>query len=307
MSQESHTPKELERDIEATRQQLNQTIDAIQSRLSPQNLIAGARDSMMSATRDRIDQAGSVVQQTAHGASDVITGALVDTPVIGTLVGAALSIFAHTGKTGGTTMDPQAQRPIDTATQNAQQVASNAAAQAQQLAGQAQQFGSQVAGQAQQLGSQVADQAQQLGGQVADQAGQIAAQAQQVGGQVAAQAQQVGGQVAAQAQQGAQVVQRQVQGATGWLQHTVEENPLVIGALALAAGIAIGFAVPQTTSEHKLMGGTRDNLVQNVQSSVQDTVQKVQTVAQDAIHSAVQEAQRGASQAQTPPPPTTTA
>ena len=118
---------------------------------------------------------------------------------------------------------------------------------------------------------------------VQDTAGQVASTAQQLSSQVADQAQQLGTQVQQQAQQ-----------ATGWLQHTFEENPLLIGAVAVAAGLAIGMAIPGTPQENQLMGQTRDQLVQKAQHVAQDTVHKVQAVTQETTHAALHAASQEA-------------
>lgn len=67
--------------------------------------------------------------------------------------------------------------------------------------------------------------------------------------------------------------------AQGQFQQTLWDNPLVVGATALALGAAIGLAVPETPQEHQLMGQVRDNLLDRAQGVAQDTIQRVQHVA----------------------------
>jgi ElaB/YqjD/DUF883 family membrane-anchored ribosome-binding protein len=250
--------QELSRDIAATRQQIGQTLDALQSRLTPQHLLAEARDTVMDTTREKVEQAGQIAQATVKSAGDAITTTLAENPIIGAVVGAGLSWFATMGRSGGNAMDNQSQNPLDATVHRVQDTAGQVATTAQQI-------GSQVAGQAQQIGSQIAGQAQQVGGQVADQAQQLTTQ-----------------------------VQQQAQQATSWLQHTYEENPLLVGAVAVAAGLAIGMAIPETPQENRLMGETRDQLVQKAQHVAQDTVHKVQAVTQEAAQAAKQAASQEA-------------
>jgi ElaB/YqjD/DUF883 family membrane-anchored ribosome-binding protein len=61
---------------------------------------------------------------------------------------------------------------------------------------------------------------------------------------------------------------------------TFEENPLVLGALAAAAGLAVGFAFPSTQRESQIMGSKRDELV--------DTVREKASEAKDRVQSAVE-------------------
>ena len=69
----------------------------------------------------------------------------------------------------------------------------------------------------------------------------------------------------------------------------LEDNPLAVGALALALGTAIGLAVPETQREHRLMGDMRDNLLDQASSKASETFQKVQQVADAAVSTAVRE------------------
>lgn len=59
----------------------------------------------------------------------------------------------------------------------------------------------------------------------------------------------------------------------------VEEKPLVVGAVALALGAAVGMAFPSTRIENKYMGEARNNLLHKAEESARDAVGKVQQVA----------------------------
>ncbi len=82
--------------------------------------------------------------------------------------------------------------------------------------------------------------------------------------------------------------------AQGGFQQTLQENPLIIGAVAVALGLAAGLALPGTPVEDRAFGETRDNLVGQVQAKAQDTFQKVQQVAQDVQQTATQTAKESA-------------
>ena len=49
------------------------------------------------------------------------------------------------------------------------------------------------------------------------------------------------------------------------------ENPLAIGAVALAAGIGVGLLLPSTQREDELFGATRDRVVGEVSGSVEES------------------------------------
>lgn len=64
--------------------------------------------------------------------------------------------------------------------------------------------------------------------------------------------------------------------------HHLEENPLAVGAVALALGAAVGFAIPSTRYEGELMGDARENLMQKAQDSAGLLVERVKEVANEA-------------------------
>jgi hypothetical protein len=74
--------------------------------------------------------------------------------------------------------------------------------------------------------------------------------------------------------------------AGGSLQRMMDENPLMAGALAAAAGLAVGLATPTTERERELMGETRDQFVRKAQDTAQETLEKVQQVVGDATDAA---------------------
>ncbi|MGC2237234.1 MAG: DUF3618 domain-containing protein [Pyrinomonadaceae bacterium] len=62
----------------------------------------------------------------------------------------------------------------------------------------------------------------------------------------------------------------------------IEENPLAVGAVALALGAAVGFSIPSTSYEGNLMGEARHNLLQKAQDTAGELVDKVKQVASEA-------------------------
>jgi len=55
----------------------------------------------------------------------------------------------------------------------------------------------------------------------------------------------------------------------------MRENPLAVGAAAIAVGAAIGMAIPETDRERELIGETRDRLVDKAQEMASHTVEQV--------------------------------
>src|SRR5215217_4862023 len=74
---------------------------------------------------------------------------------------------------------------------------------------------------------------------------------------------------------------------------TWDSNPLLVGAASALLGAIVGLAIPETEREHELMGETRDNLMDTVQETVRDKVSQVQEAATNA-DSNVQEVAKNA-------------
>jgi hypothetical protein len=73
---------------------------------------------------------------------------------------------------------------------------------------------------------------------------------------------------------------RQIAGtAQDQYEYYLEENPLAVGAVALAVGAAVGFMIPSTQTEGELMGEYRDSLVEKAGDVARGALDKVQQVA----------------------------
>ena len=73
-------------------------------------------------------------------------------------------------------------------------------------------------------------------------------------------------------------------GGRDYLERTWNENPLVIGAASVVIGALVGLAVPESERENELMGEARDSVVDTVQDSVRDKVNQVQQAASTAVN-----------------------
>lgn len=144
---------------------------------------------------------------------------------------------------------------------------------------------------AQQSAGRVADRAQETAGQVVDQvqdtASQVVDQVQQTAGQVMGQVQETGGQLVDQAQE-------QASRAQSFLERQLDENPLLVGAVALVVGGVLAGTVRTTPREDQLLGGTRDRLMGNAKELTQQTMHKVGRVVDEAQTAAKQEAREQA-------------
>lgn len=68
----------------------------------------------------------------------------------------------------------------------------------------------------------------------------------------------------------------------------VRDNPLVVGAAAALVGVAIGMSIPASETENRLMGETRDSVVDRARGLASEAAEKVQDVAGQAANAATQ-------------------
>jgi hypothetical protein len=64
---------------------------------------------------------------------------------------------------------------------------------------------------------------------------------------------------------------------------TWNQSPLLVGAGCAVLGAIVGLAVPETERENRLMGETRDDVVDTVQETVREKVTEVQQAASNAV------------------------
>ena len=67
------------------------------------------------------------------------------------------------------------------------------------------------------------------------------------------------------------------------LQRMLHENPLLVGAAAVLAGAAIGASLPETQRENQLMGETRDSMIDRAQEAARDAANTVKEAASDPV------------------------
>lgn len=79
------------------------------------------------------------------------------------------------------------------------------------------------------------------------------------------------------AQQTTRTAQRKVQRA--W-----QQNPLMMGAASAVLGLIVGMALPQTEIENEYMGEARDNAIEGVQQTVRDKVNQAKDAATSAVN-----------------------
>ena len=305
---EEATTEEIRADIEQTRAELSETIDAIQEKLAPDTLKEQAKEVVRDATVGRAEQALGDAQETVREAGTGIMDMIKQNPIPVAMVGLGLGWLwfnrqrqsseseYQRGYSGGSGRGSirygetrvrgsrfgtpgYGNREAAYNPRYYEEYESGGGGRGPQervgeIAGQAQGRVRDVAGEAQGRVSDMAGRAQETVGELAGRTGETA-------GELAGRAQETVGELTDQARY-------QMERARGGFQQQLMENPFALGALALGLGVAVGLAVPETRREDQLLGEARDNLLGQAQSAMQDTGQRVQHVA-ERVQQQVQE------------------
>ncbi len=210
--------EELQKGIEQTRRQLSDTLEAIQARFQPQQLLEQVRDSVRDGVREAAngatDQLVGAARERALEARAALLEALRSSPFAATLASMGLGWLLQQGT------------------------------------------------------PHVRAQAEDTARQAGESLQQVAAQAQE--------------RVQAKASELGEAAREQLQQVEAWLQRATGGAPLALGALALAAGALLGFALPATPQERELLGEVRESLMQQARELAQDAGERAQRVGHEA-------------------------
>lgn len=318
-SPESDDPDVIRRQIDQTRAQLANTISEIGERLSPETLIEQVKTSAKEATVGRIKDMTHEANRKMEGMSQGLGHTIRQNPLPVAVIGLGLGwlLLSDRGKRADYDYradryrddryradgyrsraedsfyynDPNQDRMVDRATGRMSDAADAVGQKASDVK-------SRVTDTAQNIGESVGDAAQRVGESVSgtvyragESIGDTAEMVQGRAGDAAMRARQEAERLAAEAQwRSRQAMTRTKQ--SFW--STMEENPLVIGAVLAIAGTAVGAAIPASEYENRLMGETRDRLMGEAKVLAQDAVERVQTVVEETQKAAVTEAKDAA-------------
>lgn len=278
---------EIEREVEGTRAQLNETLGALRDSASPGQLMDKAVDYLRgSGGADFTRNLGEAVR---------------DNPLPVLLIGAGIGWLLLSGKQDsgrGGGAEPQRLLPAP-ATGNDQaeprrsgavrvgpadgnegpslmERASSAAGAARDRAGAAaggvRDTASDMAGQAGDAVSGAYRAAADTAGSMAEDVGATARAAAERAGELGRGAREQAGRLGDSAQQG-----------LGWL---LREQPLVLGALGLALGAAVGAVLPGTRTEDRLMGETSDAAAEEAKAAARQVSGRAQKAAGEHLERA---------------------
>jgi len=271
--------EQLVSEIDTTRAQMSDTVAAIGYKLDPQNVVHQATETVREATIGRVEHmasnTGEVIQQTGGGIVETVRS----NPIPAAITAFGLWMLWRNrqqasngnrdwayGRYSGPSSRPDLYgRGTYGYSDGGQWQGSSSGGPGvadrarETVSGAADTVGTTVSGAASTVGDTVSGAADTVGQTVSGAATTVADTAQQV-------PQQVG-----------QVAQR----AGSEFERMLNENPLAIGAVALAAGAVAGLVLPSTQVERRYVGEARDKVVEQAESAAHQALDKVEEQAQN--------------------------
>lgn len=250
---EDPSPAAIRAEIDRTRQRLGDTVEALGAQLNPSHLKQRVKDSVREATIGKVQQMASNTKERINETGRGLAQTIRDNPLPAAMAAAGIGWLLLSNR--DTRDTPRfAGLPDDSFTRDESYGTSGIKAGVRNVAENVAEKAHDLTEKAQDATNRVVDKVKRTGDVVADKA-DVAMQ---------------------RAQETARTTTRRVE-------HQFEENPMGLGAVALALGLAIGFSVPATRKEAVLMGDARDKLLDSAREKVAETTEKVEHVVERAI------------------------
>jgi ElaB/YqjD/DUF883 family membrane-anchored ribosome-binding protein len=251
--------REIQSEIQHTREEMAETVEALQEKLRPSNVIADATERVKHATTSKVrsmaetasDTAQGMMRQTRYRASDVVEGARQN-PIPALMIGAGVAWLL---------MDKSKNRSQSSWYQGSRGSSGYSSA-------------------AFRSGEYYPDETEPAYSDV--DYGTTGSRSQTYMRNDASASVADRARSAAQGQY--EAVRRTTYQAQNQLQRVLRDNPLLVGAAAVVIGAAVGAALPETERENELMGETRDSVVNRAQDAARNAASAVQEVAKDAAN-----------------------
>lgn len=262
-------PDMIRRNIQHTRAEIGETVNTLQARLSPERV----KEEVKNAATEQMETAKENLRFKAEQWQRKATERIINNPIPAAMVGVGLMwlITKAAGSNGERDYGSRYRRPYAYDSHEDWPVyepneASGRVAHPRQRQGR---------------GDSLQAKAQAFGQQTGEQFGQWADQAQESLSEWKSMARDQTGHLKDHARD-------QGEKAMGEFRRQLHDNPLAVGAMTLAIGTAIGLSLPRSHKEDEWLGETRDRLVDQAKSTVQDILPKVKQIGGE-VQRAIQE------------------
>lgn len=278
---ENRSPEHIEHEIELARAQLDHTLNALERKLSPTELV--------DQVRERLRGTGSGPSEFAANLRTTIMSNPVPVTLLSVALGWLMMADWEDRSRGYRGMSFDAGRKLK---EGMERTSASTGYARDQAGAKAQSAGAQVSHATQGASERVS----QAGREVHARAGQAVHEAgKRMDGMARDARLRVGETTDAARLQGERLragAYRQAARAKGSFNTLLEERPLALGAISLAIGAVLGATLPATRREDELMGRQRDKLLDQTKAAGEEQLHKAERVAEAAKSAAHEEAER---------------
>lgn len=278
MSQDDRSTEEIRADIERTRERLGATVEALGAHLNPSLLKQRVKDSVREATIGRAQIMARNARDKAEESGRSLIGTLRDNPIPAALIAGGIGWLLFSKR-----RDRDRDNVAEWDYHNALRATSGSSARQE---GAAVDFSHQLPESVQDDGG-VGHRARAASERVvsgARHAGEsVVSGARSAGETVASTARIAGEKVASGTSRVAHTIADRARAGGQRVEENFDQNPMVLGVIAAAVGLAVGMTLPATEKESQLMGTKRDELIDRAKEAVSDAKDKVRHVAERAV------------------------
>lgn len=266
---EKRSVEDIERDIHRTQQEMSRTIDSIQYRLSPGYMKSRAREQMKNKSRGMMDR-------------------IKENPAAAAIAGAGLyMLFRGDSKTDSyDDYDAYDSYNAYGSEYGYVMICDACGLSAPEHEGQGHGFTERARDRASEAGSKAKGKMADLKHSASDVAHNVGDKA----GDARERMQESTSRVSHRAQEASRRAGQRARRAGRKAQQRFDSDPLLMGAIGIAAGALLGAMIPETDRERELMGDTRDELLDRGKQLAREKGEQVRQVAEHAKDAAVDEA-----------------
>ena len=259
--QSNQSPEEIEREIQRTRARMGRDIDALGEKLSPENLKQQAKDAVAEKAQDIVSNVGQQARRTGSRLVDFVRENPLPVAAVGLGVTWLFTLRTRSEVSGDRMArfaysGPERRAP-DGRTGLGRRIADRTARVREKVSGAA---------------AGVSGRAGDLADRAADAVERVQERAEDLGSTAKRR------------------VREQGERARGGLEQMMEENPLALVAGAAILGLTLGLVLPETRREQRLMGARRDQLVDRVQTTVEEVKDAAMEAGREVTQTVKEEA-----------------
>lgn len=262
---------EIRAEIRDTRERMSETLDELGTRLNPNRIKAHVKENIREATVGRVENMARQAQERVNATRDGLLDTIRDNPIPAAMIGIGIGWMLFNGRrrhsdsyhgSHDTHLHGDAGYIGDVSATTPRLIQDDAAGG----------IGASISHDH----NGVVDKVRNRIASVGDGASSLVGTAQERVSDVAHRLTHVTSDVADTTRYHASRVEERVS-------RTLQDSPLALGAVALAAGLAAGLAIPETEREQELLGPARDKLMNRARTAVDDVRERVQTAAERVI------------------------